>query len=248
MSSGWIKLYRKVLDSRVFANEGLFKVWIYCLCRANHETNYVSVKTGQGETEIKVNGGEFIFGRNSCANDLNMNPSTLYKRMKKLEGMENIKIQSNSQYSVVSICNWDTYQHIENKKEQPSNSQVTGKEQPSNTDNNDKNDKNDKKTSKARARANEVPIPEHLQISGFADRYEDYVEYRMEQFNLKTGFRATDAHFRKLIELKQKGNDPLKVIDQTMGAGHKKFYEIDDYSSNGKKEMTGDEIDAMALS
>lgn len=148
MSGGWIKLHRKLLDSRVFANEGLLRLWLYCLCRANHEKNYVQMNTGKGKTEVEVSPGEFIFGRNSVAKDLKMNPSTLYKRMKKLEKMGNINIQSNTHYSTVSICNWGIYQSSENVKEQvkeqASNNQVTTKEQPSNTDKNDNNDKNEK--------------------------------------------------------------------------------------------------------
>lgn len=153
MSRGWIKLHRKLLDSRVFANEGLLKVWIYCLCRANHEHNFVPIRTGKGTTEVEVNKGEFIFGRKSASKDLGMNPSTLYKRMQKLESIGNINTQSNTHYSIVSICNWETYQDQEKEKyqakEQPSNNQVTGREQPSNTEknyNNYKNDDNDKKT------------------------------------------------------------------------------------------------------
>lgn len=152
MSIGWIALHRKLLDSRVFANEGLLKVWIYCLCRANHEKNYVPITTGKGETEVEVKPGDFIFGRNAAAKDLKMNPSTVYKRMQKLENMGNINIKSNSHYSIVSICNWLTYQdnvkQKEQAKEQPSNNQVTGREQASNTDNNVNNDKNENNDNK----------------------------------------------------------------------------------------------------
>jgi hypothetical protein len=152
MKFGWIKLHRKILDSRVFANEGLFRLWIYCLCRANHETNYVQIQTGKGNTEVEVNAGEFIFGRKSVSRELGMNPSTLYKRMQKLEMIGNINMQSNSHYSIVSICNWEVYQDSDFKKEQAkeqaSNTQVTGKEQASNTEKNDKNDKNVKNDEK----------------------------------------------------------------------------------------------------
>ena len=147
--SGWVKLHRKILESRVFKNEGLFKVWMYCLCRANHQKCFVPIRTGRGVTEVEVNPGEFIFGRKSASIDLDMNESTVQKRMKKLESMGYLIMQSNTHYSIVSICNWETYQDNDIKKEQqkyqPSNNQVTTKYQPSNTDKNDKNDKNDKK-------------------------------------------------------------------------------------------------------
>jgi len=143
---GWVQLHRKILDSRVFKNEGLLKVWIYCLCRANHEDTYVSIRTGRGETEVMVNSGQFIFGRNAGAKTLNMKPSTLWKRMLKLQSMENVNIQSNSHYSIITVCNWETYQSTGKEKGQAKgqarNNQVTGKGQPRNTDNNDNNDNN----------------------------------------------------------------------------------------------------------
>ncbi|HEX7032035.1 MAG TPA: hypothetical protein VF172_03450, partial [Nitrososphaera sp.] len=148
MNEGWIKLHRRIIDSRVFANEGLLKVWLYCLCRANHEENYVPIKTGRGESEVKVKPGQFISGRKSAARDLKMNSSTVYKRMKKLENMGNINIKSNNHYSVITICNWEGYQdkgsEKEQQEEQARSMQVTGKEQASNTDKNDNNEKNDK--------------------------------------------------------------------------------------------------------
>ncbi len=53
--------------------------------------------------------------------------------------MDMIKISSNNQYSVITICKYDTYQDNQTykvtTKEQPSNNKVTTKEQPSNTTN-----------------------------------------------------------------------------------------------------------------
>ena len=180
MSKGWIKLHRKILDSRVFANEGLLKVWVYCLCRANHQTNYVDIKTGKGKTEVEVSAGDFIFGRHSASRDLNMNPSTLYKRMQKLQDIGNINIQSNSHYSVVSVCNWETYQDSENREEQPkeqaSNNQVTGREQASNTDKNVNNDKNDKKNHKS-VGTNGTDFPDSCE---YLDEAKDIAQYLLE--------------------------------------------------------------------
>ena len=141
----WVKLHAKLLDSRVFANEGLLKVWIYCLCRANRGKAFVPITTGRGQTDVELSPGQFIFGRNKAAQKLGMSSSTVWKRMNKLKNMRNIDIKSNSHYSVVTICNWEAYQYVptekEQAKEQPSNRQVTGKEQPSNTDKSNKSNK-----------------------------------------------------------------------------------------------------------
>ena len=61
-----------------------------------------------------------------------MKPSTVWKRIIKLKNMGNLNIKSNSQYSVIAIVNWGSYQDSEKK----GTTKVTGKEQPRNTDKN----------------------------------------------------------------------------------------------------------------
>ena len=124
----------------VFKNEGLLKVWIWCLAKANHEPACVSINTGKGLSAVEIQPGQFIFGRKSAAKELDMNESTVYKRMQILKKAKNVTIQSNSHFSIISIVNWDTYQDKKNKSNRQSNRQVTGKEQASNTNNNDNND------------------------------------------------------------------------------------------------------------
>jgi hypothetical protein len=124
MNRGYIKLYRKSLNSRVFQSEGLFKVWIWCLLKASHEETWISVKTGRGITEVYLYPGQFIFGRKSAAKELKMSASTVWKRILKLKKMGNLNIESNTKYSLIIIVNWETYQGSLKK----SNNQVTAKE------------------------------------------------------------------------------------------------------------------------
>jgi hypothetical protein len=130
IDEGWIKLHRKIQRSAVFQNEGLLKVWIWCLVRASHQDEWVSVTTGKGETEVLVKRGQFMFGRKSAAKTLKMDESTVYKRMQKLENMQNLNIRSNTHYSIVTILNWYVYQSTTEAEVTP---KVTSKEQPSNT-------------------------------------------------------------------------------------------------------------------
>jgi len=150
---GWIKLHRKVIDSQVFANSGLFKLWSLCLIKANHVENWTNV---EGLTEpVKVMPGQFITGRFALHESYyprkkknNKSPSTLWNWMQKLENMENLNINSHTKYSIITIINWDEYQSL---KQQPHNNLTTTSQQPNNNltqtrmIKNDKNDKNDKK-------------------------------------------------------------------------------------------------------
>lgn len=136
MIDGWVKLHRAIVNSRVFQNEALLKVWIYCICRANHTEKWAKVSTGKGDTEIKLLPGQFIFGREKAAQELRMKPSSVRNRMEKLNNIGNLDMQADSQYSIVSICNWESYQNAENKKR---TAKGTGRGQPKDTDNNVKN-------------------------------------------------------------------------------------------------------------
>ena len=109
MNRGYIKLYRKTLESRAFQSEGLLKVWIWCLLKATHKEVWVPIKIGRGLTEVHLLPGQFIFGRESAAKKLKMKPSTVWKRIVKLKKLGNLNIQSNRQYSIITIVNWDTY-------------------------------------------------------------------------------------------------------------------------------------------
>ena len=156
MNEGFILLSRAILDSDVFASQKLLKIWIWCLCKANFKDRSSPLKVGKGETVIRVKRGSFIFGRFKAEEELFIDGSTVYKSMKKLQEMNMINIESNNQYSIVTICKYDEYQQSENykvtTKGQPKDNQVTTKGQPSNTtknankDNKDKKDINERKT------------------------------------------------------------------------------------------------------
>jgi hypothetical protein len=131
--SGWVKLHHKLLESMVFKSDGMLKIWIWCLLKASHKERWVLIKTGRGNTEVKLSPGQFIFGRKTAAKELGENENTTYKRIKKLKKSQNVTIESNTKYSIVTICNWETYQSEEKKSNIESNNQVTTKYQPSNT-------------------------------------------------------------------------------------------------------------------
>lgn len=151
MNNTFILLARSILDSQVFANDKMLKIWVWCLCKANHKKSFVPLKVGKGFTEVEVKRGQFIFGRSKAEDELFYDGSTIYKIMQKFEKLEMISIESNNQFSIITICNYDTYQTPDNytvtTKEQASSKQRTSKSQPSNTyknDNNVNNEENEK--------------------------------------------------------------------------------------------------------
>jgi hypothetical protein len=119
MDKGYILLSRGLLDSDVFASQKLLKIWIWCLCKSNFKDRSVPLKIGRGETIVRVKRGSFLFGRHKAEEELFIDGSTIYKSMKKLEQMNMINIESNNQYSVVTVCKYDDYQDNKTYKVTP---------------------------------------------------------------------------------------------------------------------------------
>jgi hypothetical protein len=144
---GCILLSRSLLNSAVFQNEKWLKVWVWCLAKANHKKQMVPITTGKGQTVVEIDRGQFIFGRHKASESLKMNPSTVRNIMDKLEKLQNIAMQKDTHYTIVTICNYEDYQNLENykgqAKGQPKDNQRTTKGQPKDTNKNVKNDNNE---------------------------------------------------------------------------------------------------------
>jgi len=134
-NNSFILLYRKSISSRVFRNEALWKVWTWCLLKASYKERWVTMKTGKSEIEVKIYPGQFIYGRLSAAKELNMKPSSVRNRMEKLKNMRNLDIKKDTQYSIISIINWDTYQTQDSKEDSKKDNQRTIKGQSKDTNN-----------------------------------------------------------------------------------------------------------------
>lgn len=154
---GWIKLHRKLLNSRVFQNKDLLRVFLWCLLKASHREEWVPVKTGRGETEVHLKPGQFIYGRKKAAKKLKMPQSSVRNRIEKLKNIGNLDIQPDTHYTIITIINWETYQVREIKKDSPVDSQGTINEQQKDTYKKDKNAKKEFNDSKESLVGDESP-------------------------------------------------------------------------------------------
>ncbi|MDQ0414196.1 replication protein [Mesobacillus stamsii] len=141
---GYVKLYRKTMDSIIWQDPYYLKLWMYCLMKASHKEHNQLV----GNQNIMLKEGEFITGRSSLSDDLNkgMKPNfkqseiSWWRYLNNLEKWGMLNIKKTNKYSVVSILKWYEYQETE----QQMNNKCTTDEQQLITNKNVKNVKNDK--------------------------------------------------------------------------------------------------------
>jgi hypothetical protein len=155
-----------MMDSIIWANPDLWRLWTWCLLKANHSDRVVLIPKGRGgNAEVQVNKDQFVFGRHSAARQLGWNPSTVWKRMKKLERLGFLNINSNNLCSVITIVNIEEMTNRAEKRNNYNDSNRKSKVKVSDTTNNDKNE-NNKKTS--------PPIVPQGGLNGLDEKFESF--------------------------------------------------------------------------
>ena len=149
---GYIKLYRQITDTPVWADSDKLKLWLMCLMKATHDEK----KQVVGNQIIELKAGQFITGRTALSDDFNRDVKkdrrvdglTLFRWLSLFEKMEMLNIKKTNKYSLITVLNWDKYQGQRTSNEQQLNNKRTSDEQQLNTNKNDKNVKNDKNEKK----------------------------------------------------------------------------------------------------
>lgn len=129
MGGGFVKLHRDAMDHAVFQDEWLWKLFTWCLMKAN----FRDFDSARG----LIPRGSFSMGRIQAADELHTSPSRVYRGLAKLQSLGSITLKSNSAFTVVTVCNYETYQPSDSDtrtiNEQQTDSERTADEQRADT-------------------------------------------------------------------------------------------------------------------
>ena len=143
---GWVKVWRKTLESAVWQDPDTFRVWMWCLMKAAHAPNEILV----GKQLVRLEAGQFVTGRFKAAEGTGLSEKKVRNALATLEAMQNVAIKRTNKFSIVSIVKWDTYQGQEDEKGQQKGQQRANKGptkgQQRATNKNEENEKNEKNT------------------------------------------------------------------------------------------------------
>ena len=125
---GWLKLYRSILDSAVFQDAEVLKVWIWLLCNVAFE-QHDTICYGK---VIHLKPGQIATGRKKIAQCTDLSENKVYRALTALKSLGNIEIKSTNKYSIITVVNWEKYQDENGKRtanEQQTNNKTTAEEQ-----------------------------------------------------------------------------------------------------------------------
>jgi hypothetical protein len=123
MQRGYIKTWRKAIDSGWLRNHRLWVFWSWCLLKASYKEYDLVV----GCQKVHLMPGDFVFGRRVAASELNMSEREIRTAVDSLKTSQNIAIKTTNKFSIISVLNWDTYQQTENINDQQNDQLLTNK-------------------------------------------------------------------------------------------------------------------------
>ena len=110
MHRGYVKLFRSIKDSGIIEDGPMCQVFIKALTDAA----FAHTRKLIGRQFVELSPGEFIFGRNRWANDLNLSPKVVRNRIANLEKRGTLAAtHRGNEYTVFKFINWGSYSGVE---------------------------------------------------------------------------------------------------------------------------------------
>jgi hypothetical protein len=128
MHRGYVKLWRKSLDSGLLQNAEAWQLMTWCLLKASHKPHKQLV----GKQIVELEPGQLVFGRIAAAKELRTTQQRIRTSLKVLENLEFLTIKPTNKFSVIAIIKWETYQQDQPPTNQQVNHQATIKQPSSN--------------------------------------------------------------------------------------------------------------------
>lgn len=100
--SGFVTLYRSILDWEWYTDLPTKAVFIHCVLKANYED------CNWRGTELKR--GQFITSIQKLASETGLSDRQTRTALSKLESTSEVTIKTTNKFSIVTVCNYDSYQ------------------------------------------------------------------------------------------------------------------------------------------
>jgi hypothetical protein len=171
--NGWVAVYRDLLEKPIWIKSTPERkvILITLLLMANHKPNEWEWN-GQ---KFKVMPGQFITSLEKISQKAGKGISVqnIRSALKYFEKVEFLTNQSTKDSRLITLVNWEVYQHPEKK---PTKQPTDGQQRPnkgSTTNNNDNNDNNETSESEKKNRAHKIYLNIHKKIPKYLQEYVD---------------------------------------------------------------------------
>lgn len=121
MEGSYIKLFRKIAGWEWYDNPNMLALWIHLLVDANYRPakwHGMDIEKGQLVTSIS-----------DLAKKTGLSVQQTRTCLSNMQKCNQVTIKSTNKYTIITICNYDSYQDCERTEQQTNNKQTTNKQQ-----------------------------------------------------------------------------------------------------------------------
>lgn len=218
---GYIKLHRRFVNWEWYNDANTLRIFIHLLLNVSHKDFKYCGR------DLKA--GQLITGRKKLAEELKMSEREIRTAIAHLKNTGEIDQQTTSQYSIITIKNWNEYQQVDQ--------QATSK-RPLN-----KNVKKDSLLHKL-SREEEFKI---LLSSSWHELIQNWLDYKKEKKQSYKSERSLRAFINTLIRYSE--NDVLKakeVIEKSMANNWSGIFPLKEFKKEDKKTNEPSEYNPFA--
>lgn len=115
----WIKIDRKIVNWEWYSDIKVTKLWLHILVKANYKDN-----TWRG---ITIKRGQLLTSREKLAVGAGISVSAVRRCLNSLQSTNEITIKTTNNYTLITICNYDSYQNIEEFGDQRNDKQTASR-------------------------------------------------------------------------------------------------------------------------
>lgn len=115
MNEGWIKIYGKIVDWEWYGDPNMVATWLHLLISANWKD-----KNWRGTT---VKRGQLVTSIAQLSQDIGQSEWQTRTCLERLENSKQIIKQTTNKFSIITICNYDSYQCSEELSTQATHNQ-----------------------------------------------------------------------------------------------------------------------------
>lgn len=137
---GWIKIHRKILEWEWYDDVNTFKLFMHLILTANH-----APKNWRGQT---IERGQKLTSRAKLSEETKLSERQIRTCMERLKSTNEVTINATNKQTVITLCNYDSYQIKESPNDQQNDQQAARpatSKRPANDQATNKKGKNDKK-------------------------------------------------------------------------------------------------------
>lgn len=236
MNEGWISLHRKFLEWEWFSDNSMVKLFIFLLLKANHKSS-----TWKG---IEIKRGQLLTGLNKLNFETKISIQTLRTCLKRLEKTQEINMQVTNKHRIITVCNYDSYQNVQQATNKRTNKQLTSNQQATNkqlTTNNNINKENKENNDNKKGKLFDF----YFEYPFFKDEFakiwfNEFIPLKKKKKASITD-RALKSQLKKIAGISNSNfNIALEILEKSVNSGWTDFYELKTNGTPKRKKLITD--------